>query len=196
MILTNKDHISDLMDLERIMAQWLHFFIMFFFALFLLRVLLVVIQALCRPCRLSMTTLVALMVSFRFISLGSFILVSFLHFFPVTILIIYFFIGRVLILFLTYITFLIATFLVIKALLAAPYLVFYDLNRLFLLCDQLLRDFFHDFLVLLILIVMEGFGTFEAASNTISWLEEQLAFMTSMCWATYSFLVFIIVYAS
>ena len=143
-----------------------------------------------------MTTLVALMVSFRLISLGFFILVSFLHFFPVTILIIYFFIGRVLILFLTYITFLIATFLVIKALLAAPYLVFYDLNRLFLLCNQLFRDFFHDFFVLLVLIVMEGLGTFEAASNTISWLEEQLAFMTSMCWATYSFLVVIIVYAS
>ena len=143
-----------------------------------------------------MTTLVALMVSFRFFSLGSFILVSFLHFFPVTILIIYFFIGRVLILFLTYITFLIATFLVVKALLATPYLVFHDLNRLFLLYDQLLRDFFHDFFVLLVLVVMEGLGTFEAASNTISWLEEQLAFMTSMCWATYSFLVFIIVYAS
>ena len=143
-----------------------------------------------------MTTLVALMVSFRFFSLGSFILVSFFHFFHVTILISYFFIGRVLILFLTYITFLIATRLVIKALLAAPYLVFHDLNRLFLLCDQLLRDFFHDFFVLLVLVVMEGLGTFEAASNTISWLEEQLAFMTSMCWATYSFLVFIIVYAS
>ena len=143
-----------------------------------------------------MTTLVALMVSFRFFSLGSLILVSFLHFFPVTILIIYFFIGRVLILFLTYITLLIATFLVVKALLATPYLVFHDLNRLFLLYDQLLRDFFHDFFVLLVLVVMEGLGTFEAASNTISWLEEQLAFMTSMCWATYSFLVFIIVYAS